>query len=236
MNPIAKHRAGVVVSALAVAMLIFWPVKPAAAQGDVDAALAAKSLHEILNDAKLKSAAIERGKAAFTRHCAVCHQLEGAPRRGIPVLSDDDWLWGGEIENIHHVIAHGIRYPKDLESRSNDMPAFGKGIFNASQIDLVAEFVLSLSGAAHDAAKAAQGKPLFVQNCGVCHGPAGRGSPEQGAPRLNDKIWLYGGTKADIVHTITHARNKPMPGFAKLVDPAGLKALAIYVHSLGGGK
>ncbi|MBL4870806.1 MAG: cytochrome-c oxidase, cbb3-type subunit III [Robiginitomaculum sp.] len=48
----------------------------------------------------------------------------------------------------------------------------------------------------------AQGKSLFGDNCETCHGASGRGFP--GYPNLNDDIWLWGGSYADIRQTINY--------------------------------
>ena len=56
------------------------------------------------------------------------------------------------------------------------------------------------------------------------------------APALNNNIWLYGGDKATIVETISKSRRGVMPAWGKHLDDATVKQLAIYVHSLGGGK
>ena len=38
------------------------------------------------------------------------------------------------------------------------------------------------------------GQKLFQKSCTACHGDKGEGNKDFGAPRLSDKIWLYGGT------------------------------------------
>lgn len=46
------------------------------------------------------------------------------------------------------------------------------------------------------------GRALFAVNCIQCHGAGGAGA--KGYPNLLDDEWLYGGTLAEIVTTITH--------------------------------
>lgn len=118
------------------------------------------------------------------------------------------------------------------------MPAFGKdAILDKDQIVTLANFVLSISGQTPDAgADLASGAQLFAENCAVCHGDEGKGNPELGAPNLTDRIWLYGGDRASLVDTITNARAGVMPTWKDRLDQTTIKALAIYVHSLGGGK
>jgi cytochrome c oxidase cbb3-type subunit 3 len=112
------------------------------------------------------------------------------------------------------------------------MPAF-EGILDNAQIDAVTSHVLSLSGKAEGNAQGAQ---LFEQNCSVCHGANGGGDPQQGAPALNDAIWLYGGEKDDIRRQILAPRHGVMPGWSGRLDPVTIKMLAAYVHSRGGGQ
>jgi cytochrome c oxidase cbb3-type subunit 3 len=83
---------------------------------------------------------------------------------------------------------------------------------------------------------AAAGKKIFAENCVSCHGEDGKGNPEFGAPNLTDKIWLYGSDEATIIETITNGRAGVMPAWIGRLDPVTIKALTVYVHSLGGGK
>ena len=65
---------------------------------------------------------------------------------------------------------------------------------------------------------------------------AGKGNRELGAPDLTDPIWLYGGKPADVIATITNGRKGVMPAWEARLDPVTVKSLAVYVHSLGGGR
>jgi cytochrome c oxidase cbb3-type subunit 3 len=52
---------------------------------------------------------------------------------------------------------------------------------------------------------AGQARPLYRTHCAGCHGADLRGERDIGAPRLNDKDWLYGsGTIADIEQTLLY--------------------------------
>ncbi|HEY7806841.1 MAG TPA: cytochrome-c oxidase, cbb3-type subunit III [Croceibacterium sp.] len=185
------------------------------------------------NEARMR-AAVAGGRAAFKVNCVQCHGAGAAGSKGYPNLNDDDWLWGGDLATIQATITHGARDPSDAQTRVSQMPAFGHdGILTPEQIDQVADHVLSLSGKARDDAAGAQ---LFEQNCAVCHGPAGKGNRTVGAPNLSDAIWLYGGTKEDIVAQVTNPRMGTMPAWGRRLDPVTIKMLAAYVHSLGGGE
>ena len=91
-------------------------------------------------------------------------------------------------------------------------------------------------GRSTDAAAAGRGQKVFAEQCVTCHGADGKGSKEFGAPNLTDAIWLYGGSKAAIVESIRTGRGGVMPAWTDRLDPVTLKSLAVYVHSLGGGK
>jgi cytochrome c oxidase cbb3-type subunit III len=197
--------------------------------------IANADLATIGQDPELLSFALAGGQAAFADNCAPCHGLGGAGQGNFPTLADDSWIWGGTLDDIHTTIMHGIR-SDDADTRFNEMPAFGDGMLDRDQISAVAEYVLSLSGGSEDAALAEQGAPIFAEQCAACHGEKGEGLPELGGPRLNDQIWLYGGTKPEIMAQITRPRHGVMPAWGQRLDPETLKILTVYVHSLGGGQ
>jgi cytochrome c oxidase cbb3-type subunit 3 len=81
-----------------------------------------------------------------------------------------------------------------------------------------------------------RGAQVFADNCAACHGAQGEGMIEMGAPRLNDEIWLWGGDRASIRNTVTNAHVGVMPAWEGRLSPDAIKALAVYVHTLGGGQ
>jgi cytochrome c oxidase cbb3-type subunit 3 len=193
-------------------------------------------LAAIQEDSELLNFALAGGAAAFGDNCAPCHGRGAQGAFGYPNLRDDSWLWGGTLEAIHQTINHGIR-ADDPDTRNSQMPAFGQlGMLKPEQVSDVAEYVMSLSGNADDTAAADRGKEIFANNCAACHGPEGKGNQALGAPNLSDELWLYGGDKATIVETVTNSRGGMMPAWNERLDPATIKELAIYVHSLGGGQ
>jgi len=122
-------------------------------------------------------------------------------------------------------------------SRIADMPRFGADeLLTKEQIGDVADYVLSLSGAAGDAAAVERGAVVFAENCAACHGEKGEGVQDMGGPRLSDGIWLYGGDRKSVIETVTFARRGNMPAWIERLDPATVKVLATYVHALGGGQ
>lgn len=204
-----------------------------ARRGEYAEQIKGKTLDEIQNDPKLYAFAVAGGKAMFKENCAACHGTGAQGAAGYPNLNDDDWLWGGKLADIYHTIKVGIR-STHAETRSSQMPAFGHdGILNATQIDHVANHVLSLANSSNDDA---EGKELFTQNCAACHGDDGKGKRDMGAPNLTDAIGLYGTKKADIAAQVTNPRHGVMPTWEGRLSDDTIKELAVYVHSLGGGE
>jgi cytochrome c oxidase cbb3-type subunit III len=207
-----------------------------AAQSGLREQLAAASLDRVKGDPDLLRFAMAGGAAAFQTNCAPCHGRGAQGFVGYPNLNDDDWLWGGGIEEIHKTISVGIRSDQK-DSRASQMPRYGLDkLLEEPQIIDVAEYVLSFSGKSESSAAAARGQKLFAEQCASCHGADGKGKQEQGAPNLTDDIWLYGGSRQAIIESIRTGRGGVMPAWTGRLDPVTVKSLAVYVHSLGGGK
>jgi len=198
--------------------------------------LAKATPQEIEADPELQQAALAWGRSAFGDNCATCHGGGGGGNVGYPNLNDDIWLWGGTLDDIRHTLKVGIRSTHP-ETRLSAMPAYGRDeLLEPGQIRDLAEYVLNLSGKSTDAEAVARAAPLFVDNCAACHGEDGKGLREFGSPNLTDADWLYGGDKDTIIETITNARNGVMPTWEGRLDAPTINALAVYVHSLGGGE
>ena len=195
-------------------------------------------LAAIKADPKMLSLAMAQGKAAFGDNCAPCHGLGGAGAKGYPNLGDDDWLWGGTLGDIHTTLLNGIRSTNNADTRISAMPAFGKdGILKKEEVRAVSNQVRALAGLSTEAGFDAKvGAKLFAENCAACHGDQGKGNKELGAPNLTDAIWLYGSDIESVVETVSNSRSGVMPAWAGRLDPITIKSLAVYVHSLGGGK
>lgn len=190
----------------------------------------------VLNDHELSQLALSLGESAFGDNCATCHGAGGRGARGYPRLADDVWLWGGTLDAIEFTIRHGIRSGSE-SARIGDMPAFGRDQFLTSeQIGDLVEYVTALSGRSADRAAVLRAAPVFQKECSSCHGREGRGDPAKGAPNLSDGDWLYGGDRATLQRTLYGPRNGVMPAWQGRFDDATVRALAIYVHSLGGGQ
>ena len=204
-------------------------------------ALANVELAALGGDPNLSGYAVNKGAAVFRSHCSQCHGSGAAGAVGYPNLLDDDWLWGGTIEDIAFTVTHGVRNEQSPDTRWSQMPAFGE-VLTPDEIGQVVQYVRQLSGQEHDAALATPGQEVFLNNCASCHMDDGAGDPFQGAPALNDAIWLYGGDVDTLTYTVTNARFGVMPAWsrdyrpAQGLTPAEINAVAAYVHQLGGGE
>jgi cytochrome c oxidase cbb3-type subunit 3 len=207
-----------------------------AAQSTYVQKVAATDLAGIKGDTELLQFALAGGAAAFGDNCAPCHGRGAQGGVGYPNLNDDNWLWGGKLEDIHTTLQVGIR-SNHPETRQNQMPAFGRDqILESGQINDVTEYVLSLSGQQANDEAAERGKAVFAEQCAACHGEDGKGNTELGAPNLTDQIWLYGGSKNAILQSVQNSRAGVMPSWHGRLSPETIKQLAVYVHSLGGGQ
>ena len=207
-----------------------------AAQAQFREQLAQTPLADIKMQADLYRFAIAAGAVTFQNNCAACHGRGAQGFIGYPNLNDDDWLWGGTIEDIHKTITVGIR-AESKDTRASQMPRFGVDkLLSDAEINDVVEYVLSLTKRGRDPGAVARGEAIFANQCASCHGPEGKGRQEQGAPDLTDAIWLYGDSRQAIVESVKTGRGAVMPAWGARLEPATIKALAVYVHSLGGGK
>lgn len=190
--------------------------------------IANKSAAEILADDGLSTYAVKSARVLFGDNCAACHGAGGQGNPSFPVLADDDWLYGGKIENLVTTITNG---------RRGMMPA---------QVALKPEEVDKLANAI------ASGKileePLFkTKACFACHGMNAKGNQALGSANLTDAIWRFdeadkvASAKYTIMHGVNFApdpktRQAVMPSFKDRLSEADIKKLAVYVHKLGGGQ
>ncbi|MFZ4537695.1 cytochrome-c oxidase, cbb3-type subunit III [Propionivibrio sp.] len=175
--------------------------------------------------------AMDMAGRLYETYCIQCHGAtgKGSSDKGFPNLTDSDWKWGGEPEQILETLNNG---------RIGMMPAYGGnpdaigGVAGAKE---VANYVRSLSGLPNDSALAAKGKPKFEAVCAVCHGQDGKGMQVLGAPNLTDKVWLYGSSEAKIVEGITKGRANQMPAWKDFLGEGKIQLLSAYVLKLSAG-
>ncbi|MEQ1818792.1 MAG: cytochrome-c oxidase, cbb3-type subunit III [Terricaulis sp.] len=202
--------------------------------------LANASTADIAADPELQEFARAAGESAFGDNCRTCHGAGGAGAPGYPVLADDVWIWGGSLAEIEHTLRVGVRSDHP-ETRMSMMPAFGRDhLLTTQQIADVTEHVVAISAASArlhpDRAAAARGAIVYQEQCAACHGPTGAGDRAVGAPSLNDDVWLYGGSREEIQRQVEMGRGGVMPTWERRFDPGTLRALAYYVHEMGGGE
>jgi len=191
------------------------------------------SVDEIAADPDLLQFAMAGGRVIFADNCAPCHGAGGGGAPSYPVLVDDDWIWGGTLEDIHATIQYGVR-SEHPDTRFAEMPAFGRDeLLTAEEITAVTDYVLWLAGGSE---ASETGKTVFEDNCVVCHGDDGKGIAELGSPNLTDSIWLYGDSRDAIVAQINAPTHGVMPPWIDRLDPASVKQVTVFVHSLGGGQ
>ncbi len=169
------------------------------------------------------------GERLFLNNCAQCHGSDARGGKGFPNLSDGDWLHGGTPEKIKETL---------LQGRNGNMPPMAAAVGGADDLKNVAQYVLSLSGSPHDAARAGLGKEKFAA-CAACHGVDGKGNHALGAPNLTDDIWLHGYGEEAILAMINKGKVNQMPAQADKLSAAQIDVLTAYVWGLsnkGGAK
>lgn len=202
-------------------------------RGKYEAKLKDMTPAAILADSELTEYVTRSGKVLFGDNCAACHGTNGVgttDKQGLfaPILNDDDWLYGGTVDNIHESISAG---------RQGMMMAH-KDMLSAAEIDTLANAV---------AAGTPTATPLFAEKgCTACHGEDGKGMAAMGSANLTDKVYRFDGSVEGIKYTIANGVNAGtpetrvavMPSFkeaGKLSD-AEMKKLAVYVYKFGGGQ
>lgn len=208
-----------------------------AVRGQEAAKLTHASLAQIEQDPELQAYALALGQSMFGDNCATCHGTGGTGGKGYANLRDDVWLWGaGSLEDIQHTITHGVRTSAP-DARQSQMPAFGRdGMLTSAQIGDLTEYVVALSRRPANRAAVARAAPLYRDQCAACHGPAGAGDANLGAPNLTDAEWLYGSGRDDIKGQIFAGRGGVMPAWGTRLSPETIKALTVYVHVNAGGQ
>lgn len=198
-------------------------------------ALLAADMSNLPENTDLNRYAIARGGSVFKAQCSQCHGSGAAGATGYPNLLDNDWLWGGTMDQITHTVRHGIRNDTDGDAHWSEMPAFGE-ILSSEEIEATVEYVTSLSTTEFDRTLAGNGAALFADNCAACHRDNAKGDQELGAPNLADAIWLYGSDREALTETIENARFGVMPAWGQRLREEDVRAVSAYVHALGGGE
>jgi cbb3-type cytochrome c oxidase subunit III len=192
--------------------------------------------------------ALARGAAKFQASCASCHGAAGRGdrTRGIPDLTDDEWLYGtGSVGEIERVVAYGIRSYNPKSWNLAHMPGFARARPSASDPKIlplspgnirdVVEYLVSLQKGSADAAAALRGAQIYngAGGCFDCHSLDGRGDSAIGAPNLADKITLYGdGSREALIDSVANGRQGICPAWSHRLNPAAIREIALYVYML----
>ena len=161
------------------------------------------------------------GQSLYANYCAQCHGSTARGATGFPNLVDNDWLYGGEPEQIEYAILNG---------RAGIMPALAVAM--GDDLDAMIDYVQSMP----DGLQA--GTPIhtkYVTFCSACHGVDATGNQVLGGPNLTNDIWLYGSSDASIRKTLEEGRNGVMPAHKNLIGEDRARILAAYVYSLSRG-
>jgi cytochrome c oxidase cbb3-type subunit 3 len=167
-------------------------------------------------------AAMGIGERLFINNCAQCHGSDAHGSKGFPNLTDSDWLGGSGADYIAKTVAAG---------RTGMMPAMAAAVGTPEDVKNVANYVLSLSGSAHNNLAAELGKPKFAA-CAACHGANGKGNQALGAPNLTDKVWLHGWGEDAVINMVNAGKTNVMPAFEARLSAEQIQVLAAYVWSL----
>ncbi len=201
-------------------------------RGKYEAKLKDMTPAAILADSELTEYVTRSGKVLFGDNCAACHGQNGVgthDKQGLfaPILNDDDWLYGGKIDDIYTTIQGG---------RQGMMMAH-KDMLSEAEIDTLANAV---------AAGKPTSTPLFSEKgCVACHGADGKGMQAMGSANLTDSVWRFESSVEGIKRTIKYGVNAGIPETRVAVMPAfqggklsdaELKKLAVYVYKFGGGQ
>jgi len=193
----------------------------------------------MLANADVKQYAIASAKVTFGDYCAACHGSGGQGNPGFPILADDNWLYGGDIDTIVTTITGG---------RKGVMPAnlMSKMVTEAEARQL-AKWVAGMKDEGKPMGWDPQAQQMFTtKGCFACHGSEAKGLSIMGSANLRVPVWRFApGGEESAFHTIAHgvndvsdphARQAEMPKFGERLSASDIKKLAVYVHELGGGQ
>ena len=198
----------------------------------------------IAGNPRLARFADNLARPAWSRNCAGCHgaNLEGDSARGVPNLTDDDWIYGsGEVSQIEYTITYGIRSGNPKSRNLAFMPSFAHpnddkeklAALSPAEIKDVIAYIFSLEGRKADPTAVTRGASIYADKgaCYDCHTPDGRGDHDVGAPNLADNIWLYGdGSEASVFKSIENGHAGVCPAWKGRLTPAVIRALAVFVQ------
>ncbi|MBU2863031.1 cytochrome-c oxidase, cbb3-type subunit III [Reinekea marina] len=190
--------------------------------GDIYLRFLDTPVEELQNNAQAKRI----GQRLFVNNCSLCHGQNAQGYYGFPNLTDNDWLYGSDADQIKHSINFG---------RMGQMPAW-KDTLGTQGVSAVTEYVLSISGNEYIESQAKKGEVIYQQMCVACHGAQGQGNIALGAPNLTNNIWLYDlpeqELRRDIMTTVMNGRAGNMPAWKDILGEEKVHLVSGYVYSL----
>lgn len=166
--------------------------------------------------------ALRMGRNLYAHNCSTCHGSDARGAKGYPNLTDDNWTWGNEPQQIFTSIHRG---------RQAAMPGFD-AVLDSEAVTRTAAYVQQLGGQDVDASLAAAGQQHYEAVCAACHGVDGKGNALLGAPNLTAGIYIYGGDLETIEYTIRNGRYGVMPAQADLLGDARSRLVSAYILNL----
>ena len=196
---------------------------------------------QILKDPALLKEALRLGAPLYRLHCAACHgaALQGNQVRGVPDLEHGAWLYGNDPVDVEHTIYYGIRSGHPKARNLTDMPALVRtGQITAQDASDVVEFLLGVAGRPHDEAAALRGRAIYYNkgNCFDCHAHDLRGVVDYGTPALTGPVYLYGGDRATLYHSVMNGRHGECPAWVGRLALVQIRALALYMVATPGSR
>ena len=122
------------------------------AQAKADIAKYMLTAPDMMDESKvtklIDAPSLAKGKTIFDANCAACHRTDGGGQIG-PNLTDQHWIFGGDIKNLFHTVTNGGRDGKGMVA--------WKATLKPTEIQQVSSYILSLQGSNPKDAKAAEG-------------------------------------------------------------------------------
>ena len=168
----------------------------------------------IIADQELSNYTVRSAKVLFGDRCAGCHGTGGAGNPGFPVLADDDWLYGGDIDTIQASISIG---------RAGMMPGFKDMLSEQQAADLTQHLIALSQGSDHGKGMQMMGAPNLAD-------AIWRFMPG------NEESVKYTIAHGVNLPGVSETRNAVMPNFDTQLSEMEIKKLAVYVYKLGGGQ
>lgn len=181
-------------------------------------------------------ALVERGRALYADHCALCHgpEGEGYAADGAPALANPDFLSIASDRFLETAIDYGR--PGTSMSAWSEVRG---GPFDEADTEAVVELLRSWqtepsvdvgdATARPDPASVARGDALYAEHCAACHGAEGEGLT---APSLRNPYFLSLVSDGWLERSIAVGRpGTPMPAFADSLAPAAIADLVALLRS-----